>query len=111
MRVHIPEIVQILTLVVELCDGIYVLLLGTTAPFNCRRHTRHHVHKVYVHYLWQSLHEKFTCHIRSVVAPLWDYIAGHDRVTMRAVTIWQMGILHARCSQYIAVLQYRCGYY
>ena len=54
MRVHIPEIVQILTLslVVELCDSIYVLLLGTTAPFDCRRHTQHHVHNVYVHYLW-----------------------------------------------------------
>jgi len=32
---------------------------------------------------------------------------------IRAVTIQQIGIciLHARCSQYIAVLQYRCGYY
>ena len=49
-----------------------------------------------------------------MVAPLWDYIAGHDHVTMRAVTIWQLAycmqdvhtILHARCPHYIAVLQY-----
>jgi len=34
-------------------------------------------------------------------------------LVITAVTILQMAyfVLHARCSQYIAVLQYRCGYY
>ena len=40
-----------------------------------------------------------------MVAPLWDYIAGHDHVTMRAVTIWQL----AYCMQDVHTILLYCN--